>query len=255
MEDLVHDKCWLPAEWPAPAHIHAGTSTRLGGCSRPPYDKFNLAGHVGDDNNSVNKNRELLTRYLRLPREPHWLDQSHGNRVIEIVGPSSPRGADAAYSNRPGMICAILTADCVPILVCNREGTEVAAIHAGWRGLCANIIDKTLSCLDSGSDKLIAWIGPHISCENYEVRDDVRDSCIESLSETAAVALHKTGSSSWHADLGLMTRLTLEKAGVTDIHASKLCTYRDKEYFYSYRRENNTGRMASLIWIDHDPIS
>lgn len=254
MKNPVHNDFWLPAEWPAPLHIHAGTTTRLAGCSRPPFDGFNLAEHVGDENESVKKNRHQLYRLLRLPAEPYWLNQSHSNHVIKIHEPSSRRDADAAYCSRPGTICTVLTADCVPILICNKEGTEIAAIHAGWRGLCTNIIDKTLACFDSGSDKLIAWIGPHISSGYYEVREDVRSACIDSLSETVAVAFNKTGALSWHADLGLMSRLTLTNAGVSEIHASKFCTYRDKEFFYSYRRQNATGRMASLIWIDPHQI-
>ena len=254
MKTTAVDKNWLPAEWHAPGHIHAGTSTRLAGCSRPPYDGFNLAGHVGDDDESVRTNRERLRQLLQLPAEPHWLTQSHSNRVIKITDPTSSNNADAAYCNRPGIICAVLTADCVPILLCNRSGTEVAAIHAGWRGLCSNIINHTIACFDSGSNELMAWIGPHISMEYYEVRDDVRDACINSLSATVAVAFSKTGTASWQADLGIITRLSLAKAGVRDIHACNLCTFREQEYFYSYRREKNTGRTASLIWIDHDLI-
>jgi len=254
MKAKVADNNWLPADWNAPVHIRAGTSTRRDGCSRPPYDGFNLAEHVGDDNEAVKKNRKQLKQLLRLPAEPHWLNQSHGNRVVKITNPASDRDADAAYSDRPGIICAVLTADCVPILLCNRAGTEVAAIHAGWRGLCSNIISHTTACFDSGSDELIAWIGPHISSEYYEVQDDVRDACIQSLSETVAVAFTKTSNISWHANLGMIAGMTLVKAGVTEIHASNLCTFRDREYFYSYRREKNTGRTASLIWIDHDLI-
>lgn len=253
MNTLLHNNSWLPAEWPAPLHIHAGTTTRQAGCSRPPFDSFNLAGHVGDENESVKRNREQLIRRLRLPAQPHWLNQNHGNNVIRLHNPLPRKNADAAYSNRPGLICAVLTADCVPILVCNREGTEVAAIHAGWRGLSANIIAKTLACFESASDKLMAWIGPHISSGYYEVRGDVRSACIDSLSDTVAVAFKKNSAISWHADLGLMARLMLVNAGISEIHASKLCTYREEEYFYSFRRENVTGRMASLIWIDHNP--
>lgn len=250
----LQNKFWLPAAWPAPAHIHAGTTTRLEGCSKPPYDSFNLAGHVGDDNGNVKKNRAQLKSRLRLPSEPFWLNQSHSGRSIDITDAPSPNSADAAHSRRPGVICTVLTADCVPVLICNREGSEIAAIHAGWKGLCRNIILNALACFDSGPDQLLAWIGPHISGQHYEVRDDVRQSCLTSISETAAIAFKQTGKDSWLADLGLIARLILAGAGVTEIHTSRYCTYREKEYFYSYRRESNTGRMASLIWIDHGPI-
>lgn len=255
MKYTSRNKCWLAAEWPAPAHIRAGTSTRLGGSSKPPYDSFNLAKHVGDDNECIYQNREQLRRLLQLPSEPFWLDQNHSGRVIKISDASSSNLADAAYTQRPGIVCTVLTADCVPILICNREGREIAAIHAGWKGLCRNIILNTLACFDSGPDRLMAWIGPHISSEYYEVRDDVRHAVIDSLSESMTVAFKQTNKGSWLADLGLITRLTLAKAGVNEIHTSNFCTYREMEYFYSYRRENKTGRMASLIWIDDSLIS
>lgn len=252
MKPSLKNKFWLAAEWPAPVHVHAGTTTRLEGCSKPPYDSFNLAVHVGDENDCVYQNRGLLRRLLQLPSEPYWLDQSHSGDAIKIDGASSSNHADAAYTRKPGMICTVLTADCVPILICNHEGTEVAAIHAGWKGLCRNIVQNALACFGSAPDQLMAWIGPHISSDYYEVRDDVRNACIDSLSESMAVAFKQTNTGSWLADLGLIARLILAKAGVQEIHASKFCTYREKEYFYSYRRKNITGRMASLIWIEEN---
>ncbi|MBF8268321.1 MAG: Polyphenol oxidase [Gammaproteobacteria bacterium] len=246
---------WLRAAWPAPNHIHAGISTRAPGYSQQPYAEFNLALHVGDDTRSVQKNRDQLQSFLRLPTEPHWLNQTHGNQVVEIHTASSPRDADAAYTHKSGVVCALLTADCVPILVCNRDGTEVAAIHAGWRGLAANIIAETLTRFKSSADDLMAWIGPHISATSYTVREDVRNACINSLSESVTVAFHPNGDNTWQADLSKLASMLLSSAGVTDIYDSNLCTYENKRHFYSYRREKKTGRMASLIWIDHELMS
>lgn len=254
MKPLTRGDLWLPADWPAPAHIHAGTTTRQGGESRAPFNRLNLAGHVGDDKETVTRNRALLRQQLQLPDEPHWLNQTHSNRVVRVRTPASPKVADAAYTNKSNTVCAVLTADCVPILLCNRAGTEIAAIHAGWRGLCANVINNTIACFASGREQLIAWIGPHISPRHYTVHDDVRNPCIDSLSESVAEAFQQTDRDTWHADLGLMARVSLLKAGMAEVYACNLCTYQNREYFYSYRREKKTGRMASLIWIEHTPI-
>ena len=255
MMPLSHNDLWLPADWPVPGHIHAGTTTRLGGYSQAPYNRLNLAGHVGDDSDSVTRNRALLMQRLQLPAEPHWLHQTHSNRVVQIGAPASPRNADAAYTNRTNTVCTVLTADCVPILLCNRAGTEIAAIHAGWRGLCANIINNTVDCFTAAREQLIAWIGPHISPDCYEVHADVRNPCIDSLSATVADAFKQKSGDSWLANLELMARIALLKAGIAEVHASDVCTYQNREYFYSYRREKKTGRMASLIWIEHNPVS
>ena len=255
MPPLTRNDLWLPADWPAPGHIHAGTTTRQGGYSQAPFNRLNLAEHVGDDSDAVTRNRTLLRQQLQLPGEPHWLNQTHSNRIVQIHAPASPKNADAAYSNRTNTVCAVLTADCVPIMVCNRAGTEIAAIHAGWRGLCANIINHTVDCFASGREQLIAWIGPHISPDFYTVHDDVRNPCIDSLSESVADAFKQINGDSWQANLELLSRMSLLQAGITEIHANNLCTYQNREYFYSYRRERKTGRMASLIWIEHNPIS
>ena len=243
---------WLPAIWPAPDHIHAGISTRVPGYSQPPYAEFNLAQHVGDDEISVQRNREKLKTFLRLPAEPHWLNQTHGSQIVDIRTALSPRDADAAYTSKPGIVCALLTADCVPILICNRSGTEIAAIHAGWRGLAANIIAKALTRFKSGADDLMAWIGPHISADNYTVREDVRITCIDSLSASVTDAFYPCGNNTWRADLAKLASMLLSTAGLTDIHPSKFCTFENTGLFYSYRRAKITGRMASLIWIDHE---
>lgn len=254
MPPLSRADLWLPADWPAPGCIRAGTTTRRTGYSQPPYERLNLAGHVGDEDDTVNRNRMLVRQQLQLPAEPHWLNQTHSNRVAQISTPASPTDADAAYCNRTDTVCAVLTADCVPILLCNRAGTEIAAIHAGWRGLCADIINSTADCFASGREQLIAWIGPHVSPAHYAVHADVRNPCIDSLSESAADAFKQVGRDSWEANLELLARLSLMQAGIAEIYASNICTYQNPEYFYSYRREKKTGRMATLIWIEPAPI-
>jgi len=248
------DDHWLPAIWPAQRWVRAGITTRNPGYSRQSYASFNLAHHVGDDELAVQQNRQQLQTFLRLPAQPHWLNQTHGNQVVVIESAQTSRDADAAYTRTPGVVCALLTADCVPILVCNRDGTEVAAIHAGWRGLAASIIAKTLACFASHPSELMAWIGPHISAANYTVRADVRNACINSLTDSITTTFYPSGQDTWQADLEWLASMLLGAAGLTEIHASRLCTYAHPDLFYSYRREKITGRMATLIWIDHERI-
>jgi YfiH family protein len=245
---------WLPAAWPAPGHVRAGITTRAPGHSRPPFAEFNLADHVGDATLAVQKNRSHLQLQLQLPAAPHWLQQTHSNHVVELSTATPHRHADAAYAAQPGSVCAVLTADCLPILVCNRAGTEIAAIHAGWRGLAANIIEGTLARFRSSASEMLAWIGPHISANHYIVGADVRGTITSALAVDTAAAFIPHGEHKWRADLQLIARAVLAGAGITDIHSSGYCTFANPELFYSYRREAQTGRMAALIWIDHDRI-
>ena len=239
---------WIDADWPAPAHVRAGTTTRSGGVSLPPFNGFNLAGHVGDEADAVAENRLQLRTQFNLPAQPLWLRQQHGNKVI-TAGTEQPGPADGAYANAGGKVCAVLTADCIPLLLCNRNGTEVAALHIGWRGLCRRIIKHGLSAFDAAPPELCAWIGPHISRENYEVGADVVSACASIWDETRfAITPGRAGH--WYLDLGQLVRTELLQLGVTDISDCKQCTCANKEKFYSYRRDGVTGRMASLIWIE-----
>ncbi len=167
---------WLPANWPAPAHIHAGTTTRMNGVSQEPYDSFNLATHVGDERSSVCRNRDRLQELLALPGEPLWLQQSHGARVTDMRTGQSAK-ADGAYTKTRHKVCAVLTADCIPLLLCNKTGTEIAALHIGWRGLIRGIISKALERFRSDPADLLAWLGPHIGQQHYAVGLDVVSAC------------------------------------------------------------------------------
>lgn len=240
---------WLPADWPAPAHVHAGTTTRIGGFSRNAYASFNLADRVGDDEHAVLKNRRLLRRELDLPEEPCWLQQVHGASVIDIGTGYTPRTADGSHSDRAGQVCAILTADCLPLLLCNRNGTEIAAAHVGWRGLCANIITRALEKFTCQKSELLAWLGPAIGARHYETGDEVHSACLD-LIDNAGSAFEPTRPGHWLTSLQQLARLQLQQQGIVNIYGGTHCTFSEAEYFYSYRRDGVTGRCVSLIWMD-----
>ncbi len=240
------DKTWIPADWPAPGHIRAGTTTRLGGVSRAPFDGFNLAGHVGDDPEAVAGNRSLLQSQLNLPEAPNWLEQRHSCRVVKVNADKTTE-ADGAYTGSAGKVCAVLTADCIPLLLCNRTGTEIAALHIGWRGLCKRIIKNALTMFHD--DQLLAWLGPYISQKNYEVGADVVSACSSIQAETGN-AIIEGRENHWYLDLGQLVKTELQQQGVANIYDCNQCTYGRKDLFYSYRRDGVTGRMASMIWKD-----
>ena len=239
---------WIPADWPAPAHIHAGTTTRLNGVSHHPFDSFNLAAHVGDQPDAVARNRRQLRERLHLPAEPAWLQQRHGDRVVRVEHGQRPT-ADGAYTDASGEVCAVLTADCIPLLLCNRNGTQIAALHIGWRGLCKRIIKRGLSMFDAAPHELLAWVGPHISLENYEVGADVITACSATWPETRD-AIRPSRPDHWYLDLGQLVKAELSGQGVEDVYGCTLCTFAREDLFYSYRRDGVTGRMASLIWME-----
>ena len=240
---------WLPANWPAPASIIAGTTTIQAGHSVKPYTGLNLAMHVGDNSEHVRQNRLLLEQELSLPRPPLWLSQRHESHVIDARQWSANISADACYSNQKDTVCAILSADCLPLLLCDGDATQIAAIHVGWRGFAKNIIDRALSKFDRKHDNILAWIGPHIQAPNYEVGDEVRDACLRAIPATEhAFCSNRKGH--WLADLGALVRYQLNNRGISMVFSSNRCTYKEVDNFYSYRREKITGRMASLIWID-----
>lgn len=242
---------WIVAHWPAPAHIHAITSTRPGGHSREAYASFNLARHVGDDASAVNANRQQLKQSLNLLAEPRWLTQIHGCRVQSAHEPDS-HPADASWTDRPGVVCAVLTADCLPLLLCDRAGSCVAAVHVGWRGLVAGVVEAAVAALPAEPADILAWLGPAIGPRAFEVGPDVLAACREAIDQTESCFTPiQTGH--WHADLPRLVTLALHQAGVDSVYKSGLCTYSDTEHFYSYRRDGVTGRMASLIWMDECP--
>lgn len=239
---------WIVADWPAPAHIHAVTTTRLGGNSREPYASFNLARHVGDDTAAVSSNRQQLKQGLNLPAEPLWLSQIHGCRVVPAHA-SDPAAADAGWTDQTGVVCAVLTADCLPLLLCDRTGSCVAAVHVGWRGLVAGVVDAAVATLPADPANILAWLGPTIGPQAFEVGPDVLAACREAIDQTEnCFTPVRTGH--WLADLPRLVTLALHQSGVDSAYNSGLCTYSDTERFYSYRRDGVTGRMASLIWMD-----
>lgn len=241
---------FIQPKWPAPTKIKAYTTLRTGGVSQSPYDEFNLAEHVSDTPEHVRTNREILKKNLKLPSDPIWIQQTHSTIVVEATPENINKVADASYTDKSNRICTILTADCLPILVCNRKGTHVAAIHAGWRGLANGIIETTLDTLHLPNEELLVWLGPAISAANYEVGHEVRDHFIAEQPE-ARDAFSPSANQRWLANLYALARLRLLKLGATAIYGGDYCTFTDPKRFFSYRRDGqNTGRMASLIWIE-----
>jgi YfiH family protein len=240
---------WLYPDWPAPASVRAIVTTRCGGASLPPFDKFNLAAHVGDDLVAVTANRRRLVEVLALPREPGWLRQVHGISVAMLDGEvSDGPEADASFSATSGRVCAVLTADCLPVLFCDRAGTRVAAAHAGWRGLAGGVLEATVTTLAVPADGLLAWLGPAIGPRAFEVSGEVRDSFLR-IDPGDAVAFDATRSGHWHADLYRLARRRLARVGVEAVYGGGYCTFNEAGRFYSFRRDGTTGRMASLVWL------
>lgn len=237
---------WLRPEWPAPAAVRALSTTRNGGLSRGCWASLNLGEGCGDDPASVAGNRRLLRR--QLPAAPVWLRQVHGRRVVDLNAAGDAPEADAAVSHSPGRVCAVLTADCLPVLFCNRRGSRVAAAHAGWRGLAAGVLEATVTALGEPADELLAWLGPAIGPAAYPVGGEVRDALLRRNAATAE-AFEPRGDR-WHADLYALARRLLAAAGVRSVYGGGWCTYSEPERFYSYRRDGRTGRMASLVWLE-----
>lgn len=242
---------FLKANWPAPRNIHALTTQKMGGVSQNGFAFFNLADHVGDDPDNVKRNREMLKTELALINEPIWLQQTHSTIAVAALPANRECEADASFTDQTNQICAVLTADCLPILVCNQAGTEVAAIHAGWRGLCHGVMEATLQQLASAPEELLVWLGPAISAAHYEVGNEVREQFLAADS-SASAGFRPSVNQRWLADLFALARMRLEKLGVppSAIYGGDYCSYSNKDLFYSYRRDGaKTGRMASLIWI------
>jgi len=235
---------WLNPEWPAPANVRAFSTTRAGGCSEGPWRSMNLGEHCGDDAVNVRCNRERLASCL--PAAPQWLRQVHGRRVARHapVVRSAPE-ADALVAFEPNQVCAVLTADCLPVLFCDTGGSRVAVAHAGWRGLAAGVLQATTDALECRPSELIAWLGPAIGPEVYEVGEDVA----RAFPDEAAQALTPRGDR-FLLDLYQAARCKLANAGVTSVYGGDLCTCSDPDRFFSYRRDRVTGRMATVIWLD-----
>ncbi len=241
----------IDPDWPRPPGVHAIQTTRQGGVSLAPYTALNLAAHVGDTPTYVQENRRLLREHLALPSEPLWLEQVHGIEVHQArhaESLSQPPRADAAYTDQPGIVLSVLTADCLPVLFASQDGEEIAAAHAGWRGLLNGVLEATLGAFKSPPGQITAWFGPAISQAAFEVGIDVRDAFIHDAPEAHRAFIPANRPRHWQADLYALARLRLHALGVMQIFGGKLCSYSDPENFYSYRRATPTGRMASLIW-------
>ncbi len=290
-------KHWLTPNWPAPANVHAATTLRTGGVSCGAYASLNPAMHVGDDPHLVKQNRQLIKQWLNLPSDPVWLDQIHSNRVVLASPPLAKGGrgdldfqqADASYTAESGVVCAVLTADCLPLLVCKVDGSQVAAIHAGWRGLLAGVIGNTIAamqipldppfakgeadplcntdlnlnpvlkeevnqsdfnpplCKRGARGDFLVWLGPAIGSDCFEVGAEVRDAFLEK-SPAFASAFKRHGNGKWLADIYQLARVELAMRGIDKIYGGGFCTVTEQERFYSYRRDKQAGRMATLIW-------
>ena len=254
MSQGLNSDLWLSADWAAPAGICAGTSYRYGGVSEGPYASLNLALHVGDSPKAVLENR----RRLSLPGEPLWLNQVHGHTVVDagLISTQNPTrniDADAAYTTQAGIICAVLTADCLPILLCDRRGMRVAAVHAGWRGLAAGVIEQTVAALMVPGDELLAWLGPAIGPRAYEVGSEVRDAFVQHNNDAACAFKPGRSGHCW-MDIYLLACQRLRRLGVNAISGGDHCTLQEVDRFYSYRRDGVTGRMASVIWIETNQV-
>lgn len=231
-------------DWPAPGRVRAVATTRAGGFSTGPWTSLNLGTHVGDDPAAVAANRARLAAAAALPAEPAWLEQVHGARVVDAADPA-PGPADGAVATRPGVVCAVLTADCLPILVCDRAGTRVAALHGGWRGLAAGILEAGLAALDRDPGELLAWLGPAIGPARYQVDDAVRDA----FPPADHAAFRSDGPGHWRLDLAGLARARLARAGVGAVYGGHACTHAEPARFFSHRRDGRSGRQAALAWL------
>lgn len=256
----------ITPEWEAPVGVRAVMTTRLGGVSVAPWDSLNVGVHVGDSATAVLENRLRVRREAQLPSEPVWLDQVHGTSVVVLDAGNTPRTAtaeqlmesrrpraDAAVTRQAGVVCAIQVADCLPVLFASRDGSVVGAAHAGWRGLASGVLGATIAAMDVPADQIIAWLGPAIGPENFEVGEDV----VAAFAATAhsdqraqtEAAFVPSSNGKWLCDLFALARLRLAAAGVTEVSGGGLCTVSDARRFYSYRRDGQTGRMAALVWL------
>lgn len=241
---------WIRADWPAPGRVRVLATLRTGGVSAAPYDSFNLAQHVGDDPARVAANRASLRERGGLPDEPLWLNQVHGCAVVIHDGPqASPPTADAAVAFEPGRVCAVMTADCLPVVLADRAGRRVGVAHAGWRGLAGGVVEATVQALGVPAADLVAWLGPAIGQAAFEVGPEVRAAFVQRL-PAAEAAFLPGAPGKFQADLYALARAVLAQAGVADVHGGGWCTATDRERFFSFRRDGRTGRMATLAWLE-----
>jgi len=243
--DLIEH--YITPDWPVPKQVCALQTTRQGGISVAPYDSFNLGIHVGDDPVRVNRNRMMLGSVM--PSEPVWLEQVHGTIVANADMADCLVQADACIARQRGSVCVVMTADCLPVLLCDTQGSVVGAAHAGWKGLAAGVIEATVEAMNIKPKNLMAWLGPAISQPAFEVGDEVRDAFV-SAHPQAALAFVSGQQGKWLADIYALARLRLNALGITEIYGGVDCTFSEEDKYYSYRRDGVTGRMGTFIWLE-----
>ena len=251
-----HRNYFVP-QWPAPANVRACITTREGGYSEGVYAANNMAAHVGDNPQLVARNRRVLCDSLPLEKAPQWLEQIHGVKVVRAQADALVRTADGSFSTEVGLACVVMTADCLPVLLCDRRGTQVAAVHAGWRGLAKGILERAIKRFNCPANQLLAYFGPAISQPHFEVgvevleaffrvaRNPAHSDAVAAAFQPAQRPLH------FYADIYALARAELNALGVRQVYGGEDCTFRDAAQFYSYRRDKTTGRMASMIWLSH----
>lgn len=248
---MRHPDLLIP-DWPAPLRVRAASTLRTGGISTGRYSSFNLGTAVGDLPAAVAENRRRLRDLLSLQQEPLWLRQVHGTTVLDARNVADAPAADACVSDSPQQVCAIMTADCLPVLFSSRDGERIGAAHAGWRGLVSGVLEATITNMKTTPGDLLAWLGPAIGRDAFEVGGEVRDAFVERDMQSVA-AFTSNARGRWQADLVELARRRLRAAGLTAIYGGQWCTYSDPERFFSHRRDGSeqpTGRMATLIWRD-----
>ncbi len=241
----------IPARWPAPQRVRAFTTTRAGGVSGGAFAELNLADHVGDDTQRVAENRRRLVRVGGLPGEPLWLTQVHGNRVVKATATAQNARADSSFVDRTGVVCAVLTADCMPVFLCDRLGNRVGIVHVGWRGLAAGVLENTLEQFAVARSEVLAWLGPAIGPRAFEIGADVITALYDGQPGFESCFTQAEQAQKWMANLYALACRRLRYAGIENCFCDEsLCTFSQPDQFFSYRRDRDCGRMASVIWID-----
>ncbi|MGK8174879.1 peptidoglycan editing factor PgeF [Aeromonas dhakensis] len=241
---------WIEPDWPAPTRVRALSTTRDGGVSEGVFAGLNLGAHVGDEPARVEANRARLQQAAAIPGTLNWLNQVHGTAVHPVSRDyGCAPDADAACARDAGQACIVMTADCLPVLFCDRAGTVVAAAHAGWRGLQGGVLEASIAAMGCEPDEILAWLGPAIGPTAFEVGGEVREAFMAEQAAAEAAFVPSPNEGKWLADIYQLARLRLARAGVTAVHGGEYCTFSDSEQFYSYRRDGQTGRMASIIWL------
>ncbi len=243
------NSAWIRPHWPAPISVRSVSTTRLHGFSEAPYNSLNLGRRTGDDPEAVAHNHRYLVEAAGIPGDVVWLRQVHGTRVVAAHDTEPDPEADAVWTDRPGVPCGVLTADCLPVLLCDRQGSRVAVAHAGWRGLAAGVLEATVSALAVPGEDLLAWLGPAIGPHRFEVGEEVRAAFLDA-DAGADEAFSPGRPGHWYADLYRLAARRLTARGVQQIHGGGFCTHTDRERFFSYRRDGETGRMGTVIWLE-----